>query len=142
MNPIDVNLLLYAYNYSSQHHNAARLWIERVFSSNEPAGLAWITVPAFLRIVTNSRALRKPLSLRHAAAVADQWLRVPAVRLFDPGPRHWTILSSLIRNGQVRGPLIADACLAAIAIEQGLVLCTNDRDFSRFDGPRVFSPLS
>jgi hypothetical protein len=141
VNLIDANLLLYAYNSSSEHHRAARLWIERVFSSAEPVGLAWVAILAFLRIVTNPRALPKPLSERDAVAVVDQWLRVPAVRVFDPGPRHWTILSGLIRNGQVRGPLMIDACLAAIAIEHGLVLCTNDRDFSRFDGLRVFNPL-
>jgi len=139
---IDANLLLYAYNSSSERHQAARRWIETVFSSAEPVGLAWITILAFLRIVTNSRALAKPLSERAAVAAVHQWLRLPSVRVFDPGPRHWSILSGLILDGQVRGPLMTDACLAAIAIEHGLVLCTNDRDFSRFDGLRVFNPLA
>lgn len=142
MNLVDVNLLLYAYNSSSEHHQRARQWIEHVFSSPEPVGLTWIAILAFLRIATNSRAFERPLSERDAVAIVDQWLRVSAVRIFEPGPRYWSILTSLILDGQVRGPLMTDACLAAIAIEHGLVLCTNDRDFSRFDGLRVFNPLS
>jgi hypothetical protein len=138
---IDANLLLYAYNSSSEHHQIARQWIERVFSSAEPVGLAWITILAFLRLATNSRVFARPLSERDAVAIVDQWLGVPAVRVFDPGPRQWSILTGLILNGQVRGPLMMDACLAAIAIEHGLVLCTNDKDFTRFEGLRVFNPL-
>ena len=64
------------------------------------------------------------------------------VRVFDPGPRHWSIYSGLILNSQVRRSLMTDAYLAAIAIEHGLVLCTNDKDFTRFTGLRVFNPLS
>jgi toxin-antitoxin system PIN domain toxin len=141
MNLIDANLLLYAYNSATEQHHAARRWIEGVFSSAEPAGLTWVTILAFLRLATNPRVFARPLSERDAVTIVDQWLRVPAVRVFDPGPRHWTILSGLILTGQVRGPLMTDAYLAAIAIEHGLVLCTNDKDFTRFDGLRVFNPL-
>ncbi len=34
-------------------------------------------------------------------------------------------------------PLILDAHLAALAIEHGATLCTNDRDFLRFPGLQV-----
>jgi len=40
-----------------------------------------------------------------------------------------------------RGPLIMDAHLAALAIEHGATLCTNDRDFLRFPGLKVEFPL-
>ncbi|MGH9363717.1 MAG: type II toxin-antitoxin system VapC family toxin [Thermoanaerobaculia bacterium] len=35
-----------------------------------------------------------------------------------------------------------DAHLAALAIEHGATLCTNDRDFARFPNLRTFHPLS
>jgi predicted nucleic acid-binding protein len=36
---------------------------------------------------------------------------------------------------------MTDAHLAALAIEHGAVLCTNDRDFTRFPGLKSFNPL-
>jgi len=50
-------------------------------------------------------------------------------------------LSSLLPKQRVRGSLIMDAHLAALAIEHGATLCTNDRDFLRFPGLKVEFPL-
>jgi predicted nucleic acid-binding protein len=44
-------------------------------------------------------------------------------------------------DGQVRGPLITDAQLAALTVEYGGVLHTTDRDFARFPGLRWMNPL-
>lgn len=44
-------------------------------------------------------------------------------------------------DGQVRGPLITDAQLAAVTIEYGGVLCTTDRDFARFPLLRWKNPF-
>ena len=142
MNLIDANLLLYAYNSASEHHVAARRWIEQLFSSPQPVGLASISVLAFLRLSTSSRVFARPLSEREAIAIVGEWLSLPQVRIFDPGPRFWAVFTGLILDGQVRGALMSDAFLAAIAIENGLVLCTNDRDFSRFDELRALNPLT
>jgi uncharacterized protein len=142
VNLIDANLLLYAHNSATEQHRVARRWIEGVFSSAEPVGVAWMTILAFLRVATNPRVFARPLSERDAVKIVGEWLSIPSVRVYEPGPRFWTILSGLILHSQVRGPLMSDAYLAAIAIEHGLVLCTNDRDFSRFDGLRVFNPLN
>jgi len=38
--------------------------------------------------------------------------------------------------------MVMDAHLAALAIEHDLTLCTNDRDFTRFAGLRLFNPLA
>ena len=61
--------------------------------------------------------------------------------VLNPGERHWEILRSLMISGQVRGPLIMDAHLAALAIEHGATLATSDRDFARFSGLRILNPL-
>ena len=65
----------------------------------------------------------------------------PNVILTSPTEHHWRILSDLLPKSQARGPLIMDAHLAAIAIEHGTTLCTNDRDFLRFPGLKVEFPL-
>ena len=77
-----------------------------------------------------------------AVAIVNEWLAQPNVGILEPGERHWAILSDLLSSAQVRGPLVADAHLAALAIEHGATLSTNDRDFSRFSGLRVLYPLS
>jgi predicted nucleic acid-binding protein len=63
------------------------------------------------------------------------------VGILDPGERHWTILSGLLAGNQVRGPLVMDAVLAALAVEHGATLCTTDSDFARFGGLKWRNPL-
>jgi hypothetical protein len=62
--------------------------------------------------------------------------------LLQPGVSHWRILKKLLTEGQATGNLVMDAHLAALAIEHGALLCTTDRDFSRFPGLRWENPLA
>jgi|SRR5208282_1673514 len=138
---IDANLLLYAYDHFSPHHQAARDWLESTLSEPEPVGLAWMTLLAFTRIGTSPRPLENPLSVSEAAAIVATWLERPMVTLLDPGETHWETLRDLMAKGQAHGPLIMDAHLAALAIEHGATLATTDRDFARFPGLKFFNPL-
>ncbi|MDQ2712389.1 MAG: PIN domain-containing protein [Acidobacteriota bacterium] len=61
--------------------------------------------------------------------------------LLQPGPRHRELLESLILKHQAAGPLVTDAVLAALAIENGARLASTDQDFSRFGGLRWVNPL-
>jgi predicted nucleic acid-binding protein len=63
------------------------------------------------------------------------------VRVPVPGDRHREILGSLIRTSVDRANLIPDAQLATMAIENGFVLCSTDRDFARFPGLQWQNPL-
>lgn len=138
---VDANLLIYAYNPQSEHHHAARQWLEEVFSGSEQVRLAWQTILAFLRIMTNVHVFEKPLGPREARAIVAQWLQQPAVGILDPGERHWEILGGLMEDAQVRGPLVTDAHLAALAIEHGTILCTHDSDFLRFPSLKLLDPM-
>ena len=80
--------------------------------------------------------------LFRSASIVDEWFALPNVGLLVPGERHGTILRDLVGESQSRGTLVRDAHLAALAIEHGATLCTNDRDFSRYPGARVEYPLS
>jgi hypothetical protein len=138
---VDANLLLYAYDASSEHHARARAWLEEVLSGSDPVGFAWVTLLAFLRIATNPRALARPLSLGEAAAIVSSWLGQPCVSLLQPGERHWEILSGLLEPAQARGPLVMDAHLAALAIEHRCAIVSTDSDFRRFPGVDHHNPL-
>jgi predicted nucleic acid-binding protein len=43
--------------------------------------------------------------------------------------------------GKVRGNLVPDAALTALAIEHGVTLASTDTDFARFRGLRWENPL-
>lgn len=138
---LDANVLLYAYDSSSEHHEPARRWLERALSGAERIGLPWTTILAFLRIATHLR-LRRPLTVEEASGIVSEWLQHPRVIPLDPGDRHWETLAGLLRDGQARGPLVMDAHMAALAIDHGATLVTTDRDFARFPGVRTQNPLA
>ncbi len=138
---IDANILLYAYDSSSQHHLRARRWLEKILSEPRPVRLAWVTILAFLRISTNRKIFENPFSISEATSIVKKWLEHYTLDLLDPTESHWTILSKLLKDGQVYGPLVMDAHLAALAIEHGAKLYTTDKDFSRFDELQVINPL-
>ena len=139
---LDVNILLYAYDPTSSRHDRARSWLEGVFSGEEPIGLPWQTVGAFLRIVTNSKISGHRVTPQEAGVVIDRWLEHPLVVLLTPGDHHWPLLRKMVIEGQAHGPLVTDAQLAALAIENGGVLYSADRDFARFPGLRWVNPLA
>ena len=138
---VDANLLLYAYDSASPRHTSSRRWLEKVLSGEEVVGLPWLTIGAFLRIVTNPRLPGLRFEAAEAAAVVDSWLDQPNVLVLAPADGHWEILRRLTIEGQARGPLVTDAQLAAVTIEFGGVLHTTDRDFARFPGLRWTNPL-
>jgi uncharacterized protein len=55
--------------------------------------------------------------------------------------RHAQLLEELVRGQRAIGALVSDAAVAAVAIENGAVLASTDRDFSRFPNPRWIDPL-
>jgi predicted nucleic acid-binding protein len=83
----------------------------------------------------------QPFTSSEAMAVVQEWLERPNIAILAPTERHWPILQEIIPKAQVRGALMMDAHLAALAMEHGAVLYSNDRDFSRFPGLKWMNPL-
>jgi toxin-antitoxin system PIN domain toxin len=137
---LDASVLLHAYDPDFQGHQRSRSWLEKTFSDPEMVGLAWVAILAFLRISTNPRAFRRPFSVEEATRIVSEWLDRPNALLLEPGQRHWAILSKLLSRARARADLVTDAHLAALAIEHGAVLCTDDRDFARFPGLQTLDP--
>lgn len=140
MKLVDANILLYAYNKSAEHHAACRRWLEQALNDPEPVGFAWQTLIAFIRIATNPRAFAQPLSSSQACSVVDALLQRPNVALVEPGERYWKLLREQVAAGRARADLIADAALAALALEHGATLCSTDRDFLRFGDLKHLDP--
>jgi toxin-antitoxin system PIN domain toxin len=140
MKLLDANILLYAYDKSSPHHDACRTWLESVFNNAETIALPWQTILAFVRISTNPRAVKTPLPSAQACDIVGTWLQRPNVVVVNAADRFWNILRQQILDAQVSGPLVTDAALAALAVEQGATLCSTDRDFRRFQGLKLIDP--
>ena len=141
MKLVDLNLLLYAYNSTAREHKDATAWLSDLFAGRETIGLPWVTLLGFLRIATSPKILANPRDLEQATVIVSDWLSRSNVSIVSPTDRHWQILSGLLPKHHIRGSLITDAHLAALAIENGATLCTNDRDFLRFPGLKVEFPL-
>jgi len=138
----DINLLLYAYDSDSPFHSRAAKWWQGCLSGTEPVGLAQVVVFGFVRIGTNGRVFRHPLTPVEAAEYVRAWQAQPAVQMLDPGPDHVARVLQLLETLGTGGNLVTDAQLAAIAIEYGAVLHTADADFLRFRGLRWFNPIT
>ena len=104
-------------------------------------GLPWASLLAFMRIATNPRVFEQPRSIDQAWQQVVSWLELEPVWIPGPGERHREVLATLLSAPGVHGNLIPDAHLAALAIEHGLVLCSNDGDFGRFRDLRWENPL-
>jgi hypothetical protein len=58
-----------------------------------------------------------------------------------PGLRHGEIFAKLCREAHVRGHLVSDAYLAALAIESGCEWISTDGDYARFTGLKWRRPF-
>lgn len=70
------------------------------------------------------------------------WLSSEAAWIPQPTDRHADVLGSLVTSYHLRGNLITDAHLAALAIEHGLTVCSADTDFARFVEIAWHNPLA
>lgn len=138
---VDVNVLVYAHREDSPDHASYRKWLERTVASEPAFGLSEIVLSGFVRVVTHPRVFATPTPTTRALAAADALRQQPNVTLIAPGPRHWEIFSELCMAASAKGSLVADAYLAALAVESGSEWITTDRDYSRFPGLRWRHPL-
>ncbi len=138
---VDANLLLFAVHSASPFHTAAKEWLHTKLNGTRRVGLPWQTLGAFLRVSTEPRAFEKPLSPDEAWDSVSAWLGSDAAWIPKPGVRYGEILRDLLLRHQIRGNLVTDAQLAALALEHGLTVCSADTDFARFSDLRWENPV-
>ena len=137
----DVNVLVYAHREDLPEHAGCRRWLEETVAADAAFGLVDLVLSGFLRIVTHPRVFTTPTPLDVALAFVAELRAQPNRVLVQPGERHWEIFERLCRESGVKGNLVADAYLAALAIESGCEWVSTDRDYSRFRGLRWRHPL-
>ncbi|MGA9794712.1 MAG: TA system VapC family ribonuclease toxin [Rhizomicrobium sp.] len=138
---VDTNLLLYASIPSATEHARSREWLYEQLAGEHRIGLPWHSLLGFVRLASDRRVYATGPSVALAWQTVSAWLDVPKVWIPQPTDRHAEVLNALFNSAQVRSDMIMDTHLAALAIEHGLTLCSNDRDFARFPGLRWINPL-
>lgn len=138
----DVNVLVYAHRQDATHHAACRDWLNRILGSDAAFGISDLVLSGFLRVVTHPRIFSDPTPLDVAMKFVTSVRDHPNAVTLTPGERHWKIFQRLCREANTKGNLVADAYLAALAIETGAEWITTDRDYARFSGLRWRHPFN
>ena len=137
----DINLLLYAYDDRAPYHGPSRRWWEDLINGAERVGVPWVVSTGFVRLITHPQVLARPASPTEAVDYVFEWFRYPHVAPLDPGPDHMIRLRRNLAAAGVGANLVADAHIAAIAMEYQAEVHSNDTDFSRFPGLLWHNPL-
>lgn len=137
----DVNVLVFAYRRESRGHASYARWLSDVVSGADEVAQTESTLVAFLRIVTNRRIFADPAPTRDALTFVDGVRSAARARRLEATPSVWTAFTGFAAGDDgVRGNVVPDAWLAALAVAHGCRVATADRGFSRFPGLDWFDP--
>jgi uncharacterized protein len=140
---IDVNVLLYASDQSSDRHERASRFLESCAAGPEILCLTWPTLMSYLRIATHPRIFSAPLSPDEALSNVTTLLALPHVRAVSELDGFIDAYRHVAGEMPVRGNLVPDAHVAAILFQHGVRrLYSNDRDFRKFQSLDVRDPFS
>lgn len=128
----DVNVWVYAFRRDIERHEEYRDWLRGVMDAPGAYGVSDQVASSFLRIVTNPRILERPSTTKTALEFVTALRDRPNAVSVVPGSLHWSIFRELCERPGVRGDVVPDAWLAALAIEAGCEWITTDRGFERF----------
>ncbi len=139
---LDTNLLVYAHRDDSPHHVSALDLLGDLARGRRDWAIPWPCLHEFLAVVTHPRIYVPPTSAVSAVAAVEALVATPRLRLLGEGQDHLRQLAALMASGQITGPRVHDARIAAICLSHGVSeLWSADRDFSWFPALKVVNPL-
>jgi toxin-antitoxin system PIN domain toxin len=139
---VDTNILVYAHRRDSPWFEQAQRVLRPLAEGTSPWALPWPCVHEFLAISTHPKIYRPPTELPRALEQVAALLSSPSVILLSESAGYWPVLSRLLSSGQVTGPKVHDARIAALCLCHGVSeLWSVDRDFTRFPELKTRNPL-
>lgn len=125
----DVNVLLASAREDHPQHRVARTWLTDALKQHSNIEVLPLVASGFLRIVTNSKAFTKPMSVVDAVGFLDDLLTRPGVEMPPIGRPEWEACQKLCVARNIHAGDVTDAFIAAAVTEIGSHLVTFDRDF-------------
>lgn len=139
---VDTNILVYSLRGDSPWHRAALTALRGLAEGSHAWAIPWPCIHEYLAVVTHPRIYDPPTSVADAVGQVENWMESPTLQLIGEPWGYWRHLKPLLAAGKITGPLVHDARVAAICRANGVrEIWTADRDFSRFPGLTVRSPL-
>ena len=139
---LDAAPLLYALREDAPEHPQWRDWLEDLISGDEPFAACSFTLSAVVRIATSQKIFKLATPLNEVLLFIDAVRESPAFVTIEPGAQHWNLVNRLCRAVRVKGSVVSDAYLAALALESDAEVITPDRDFARFPRLRFRNPTA
>lgn len=141
MRLLDANILMYASFDAFPQHVRTKKWLDaRLNDDDTPLGIPWESILAFVRLSSNPRVMQPAISVAEAWGQVRLWLSAPSTWVPVATVRHRHYLDSFLNLPEMSYKLVADAHLAALAMEHGLVMVSADSDFRLFPGLRIEDP--
>lgn len=139
---VDVSLLAWAVNrYAPEHRRAAGV-LEDLVNGEAPWALPWPVVHEFMRLVTHSHFVARPLRAGDAWTFLEELFQSPSLRLLGTTERHATVLGEVLRFAAGEPELPAGIETAAVLREHGVrELLSSDRGMRRFRFLDVRDPV-
>lgn len=137
---LDVNVVLAAHRDDHPQHAAVRAWFDGMLAAEARFAVPATVWGSFLRLTTNRRVFAVPTPRDEAFAFAEAVSAQPGHLAIGPGPQHLALMRRLCEEADAVGDLVADAVIAALAVEHACDVVTLDRDFARFGSVRHRRP--
>lgn len=139
---VDTNILVHAHRADSPFHAQADECITGLAEGRTSWAIPWPCIHEFFSIITHPRIYNPPSPIESAIDQLDAWFESPALVLLSESRTHWSSLRSISISAQISGPMIHDARIAVICMQNGVTeLFTADRDFGRFPQLKTRNPL-
>ena len=139
---LDTNVLVAAHRRDAPAHAAARGALVTLAEGRGPWAVPWPCVHEFLAIVTHPRVFSPPSELEQALDEVSAWAESGSLVFLSEEAGYLAVFAKLLRDGQISGPRVHDARIAALCVLHGVKeLWSADRDFGRFPDLSVRNPL-
>lgn len=131
MKAVDVNMVVYLARKDLPFHHQTWEWFEKAFLAREQIFLFEPVLSSAMRILSNRRIFREPMSSEQVLDFIEALSEQPEVVVAKAGERQWKLFIDLCRALNAKGDIVPDLYFATHAMEKGLVWYSTDRDFAK-----------
>lgn len=139
----DVTVFVYAFRREAEQHEQYARWLADVVAGAEELALHDAVLLGVARIVTNPRIFADPAPMAITLEFLARVRAARRARWLPSAHTAWAELERLAHQDRgIRGNLVPDAYLAALALAHGCRIATADRGFARYPGVTCIDPAA